>query len=154
MRILKIATQKEAQTGSFGEANNEFVNQVVPEISLSTELMDKNIWVDITKVWPCEIKYRIDLDFAQWGVAGATLSLHEEPIIVRIDTVTEVGPDGASKTTEETKTLTIDPSKIRVELKPGVSISLYALDLRLNPDFTVDYADSYITGSTLMGEAE
>jgi hypothetical protein len=73
---------------------------------------------------------------------------------VRIETTTETGPDGASKVTDETKTVLVDPSRIRVELRPGESISLFGLDLTLNPDFTVNYDDSYVTGSTLMGVSE
>jgi hypothetical protein len=116
--------------------------------------MGKDSWTDITRVWPCEVRYRIDMEYRRWGIAGATLALDGSPITVEVEVKTETGPEDNPQVSEGTKTISIDPSKIQVELAPGPSIGIHSMELRLNPDFTVDYGSSSIHGSSLMGVPE
>jgi len=141
---MRVHNVRAAQSTVAGQA--EFSNEVQTNIVIPGTMMSDESWTDVTRVWPCYLKYRIDLEYRSWGVKGATLTLDSNPITVNAEIKTETN----QKVTEESKIITIDPSKIRVELSPGSGIFLAELDVHLNPDFTVDYSSSEIRGFTLM----
>ena len=155
MRIISIAPSIKLAQGRFGDAQDEFVNRIVPSVSLPSSVMTKESWTDITTTHPCELKYRIDLEYRSWGVKGASVMLDlSKPILVELDLTTESGSDDNPNVIETHKIITVDPSKIQVALSPGSMISLNSMELHLNPDFTVDYNRSEIQGTTLMGIVE
>lgn len=151
MRVMSIVKANLNIHGAL-DADNEFINRIVPSANLPSSMMTRESWTEINVVRPLDVKYRIDLEYRSWGIKGASITLdHSAPIRVELELKTETGTDDNPVVAEDTRVITVDPSKIRVELSPGSMIYLHSMELFLKPDMTVDYDNSVIQGTTLMG---
>jgi hypothetical protein len=117
-----------------------------PSVYMPSSLQQGDSFLEVIDSGKVEIPFQIDLDVRQWGVKGITVSL--VPVELSFDVV--IADSSLPQESEYTRTINFDPSKIPMRLSSGSSVTIYAISLKLNRQFLVDYDNSSIDGYTLI----
>ena len=104
-------------------------------------------WTDISHDQKISIAFRINLEKRDWGIKGISMSLIPANLSLELYVVELKG----ERETEFSRIVQFDPSKIELRQEPGNEVTITGLTIQLHDDFTVDYAQSYFDGTTLMG---
>lgn len=107
-------------------------------------------FVDVEEVGDVRIPFRIDVEAREWGIKGIVVNV--EPVQVAVEIV--VLDSKRSGEEKYVKTITFDPSQIKMWMEGGSTITITGLELSLNEDFSVNYETSALVGTTLMRSAE
>lgn len=153
MRIIQQENKyqlelSESEWGKIGEknqwiktaqlANDEYVNEAQVSFYINSRTPnEQNISIADAKTF---VKYSIQIEARSWGIKGMTIAIRS------IEPVTAVVEDYV-KDVEQNKdvNINIDALQLKTESARGGVISTGAIDLWLNPDFSVDYNKSSIT---------
>jgi len=127
------------RTIHIAQADNMFSNTFVPEVY---NIPDG--WL-IESTSRCTVQYMIETEWRSWGLKDLTVT-PTGTAQFEIEVLNEAQADTASA---ETRTITFEPNRIKVDAEPGNSVIMGGAEIWLDADFNVDYERSRLQLYTL-----